>query len=136
MKPSINVVEWLDLPTLFDDRGALTAIEEFTTVPIEIKRIFYMHQVNADRGGHAHIDTDQVIIPIYGSFSVKIFDGVDEIVFDLVSATKGLFVPRLLFTDLYDFSKGAVCLVLANTQYNMSKSIRDINSYKGYINNL
>jgi len=134
MKPNIETVKWIDFHTINDERGALTAIEENKSIPIEIKRIFYMHQVISDRGGHAHIDTDQVIVAMSGTFSVKLFDGVNEQIFDFNTSTRGLYVPRLLFTDLYNFSEGAVCLVLANTHYDMSKSLRDIDSYMSHLN--
>jgi len=121
-----------------DSRGCLTSIEEIQDVPIEIKRIFYMHHVTEDRGGHAHIDTDQVIIPISGSFKVKLFDGKDTECFDMNDCTKALYVSRLTFTDLFDFSEDAVCLVLANTHYDMRKSLRSMDIYMNFMkdNNL
>lgn len=119
-----------------DDRGFLTSIEQNSTIPIDIKRIFYMHHVTQDRGGHAHIDTDQVIIPISGSFKVKVFDGKAEDIYILNDCTKGIFTPRLIFTDLYDFSPDAVCLVLANTHYDMKMSLRTKEDYINYIENL
>ena len=135
MNTNIETVHWIDFHTLNDERGALTAIEELKSIPIEIKRIFYMHQVNSDRGGHAHIDTDQIIIAISGFFSVKLFDGKNEKEYKFSTSTKGLYVPRLIFTTLYDFSPGSVCLVLANTNYDISKSLRDLDSYLFYLNN-
>lgn len=121
-----------------DSRGALTSVEELCDIPIDIKRIFYMHHVTEDRGGHAHIDTDQVVIPISGSFKIKIFDGKESKVFEMNDCTKGLYIPRLTFTDLYDFTPEAVCLVLANTHYDMGKSLRSMDAYMSYLkeNNL
>lgn len=125
----------LDFKTVFDPRGALTSIEEGCDIPINIKRIFFMHHVKEPRGGHAHIDTDQVIIPISGSFKVKLFDGHESKEFFMDDSTKGLYVPRLTFTDLYEFSGNAVCLVLANTHYDMSKSLRSLENYLSYLKN-
>jgi len=116
-----------------DDRGFLTSIEQNSTIPFDIKRIFYMHHITQDRGGHAHIDTDQVIIPISGSFKVKVFDGVNEDVYLLNDCTKGIYTPRLTFCDLYDFSSDGVCLVLANTHYNMNMSLRSKEEFLNYI---
>lgn len=128
----------IDLKTNKDPRGCLTSVEELQDVPIDIKRIFYMHHVTEDRGGHAHIDTDQIVIPISGTFKIKLFDGKESKVFDMVDCTKGLYIPRLTFTDLYDFSPDAVCLVLANTHYDMGKSLRSMDTYMNYLkeNNL
>jgi dTDP-4-dehydrorhamnose 3,5-epimerase-like enzyme len=131
---NLQSVYIIDLPSVFDPRGVLTSVEALKNIPIEIKRIFYMHHITKDRGGHAHIDTDQVIIPISGSFNVKVFDGNNEDIYLLDDCTKGLYTPRLTFVDLYDFSNDAVCMVLANTFYDMSKSLRNIDDYLDYIN--
>lgn len=136
MKPSIDNVKVIELPSHADGRGVLTSIEEAQSIPIEIKRIFYMHQIVSDRGGHAHIDTDQVIIPIYGSFTVETFDGQRTKAHALDDATKGLYTPRLTFLTLRGFSPGAVCLVLASTTYDMKKSLRDRQAYLDYLHQL
>lgn len=132
----VSTVFEINLKSNGDIRGFLTSIESKTDIPFEIKRIFYMHHVTLDRGGHAHIDTDQVIIPISGSFKVKVFDGKAEDIYILNDCTKGIFTPRLIFTDLYDFSPDAVCLVLANTHYDMKMSLRTKEDYINYIENL
>ena len=61
MKSGIADVRWIDLPAVTDGRGTLTAIEATQDIPFAIERIFYMHHISADRGGHAHRDTDQVL---------------------------------------------------------------------------
>ena len=122
-----------DINTVKDPRGCLSSLEETINIPIEIKRIFYMHHVVTDRGGHAHIDTDQVIIAMSGTFKIKLFDGIHTEEYLMDDCTKGLYVPRLIFTDLYDFSHEAVCLVLANTHYDMDKSLRNMHDYLEYI---
>jgi dTDP-4-dehydrorhamnose 3,5-epimerase-like enzyme len=121
---NVKTVYEIDLPSFGDQRGALTSIEQTKDIPIEIKRIFYMHHVTEDRGGHAHIDTDQIIIAIFGSFKLKVFDGLNEDTYVLNDCTKGIFTPRLIYCDLYDFSSNAVCLVLANTHYDIKMSLR------------
>lgn len=123
----------IDLRNIEDSRGCLTSIEEVFDIPMDIKRIFYMHNVTDHRGGHAHIDTDQVLIAISGSFKLKLFDGKDTELFEMNDCTKGVYVPRLTFTDMFDFTSDAVCLVLANTHYNMSKSLRSMNEYMSYL---
>ena len=136
MKPSIDNVRLIDLPSHADDRGVLTSIEEAESIPIEIKRIFYMHQIVSDRGGHAHIDTDQVIIPIHGGFEVQAFDGQRTRDFRLNDAAKGLYTPRLTFLSLRDFSAGAVCLVLASTKYDYHMSLRDRQAYLEHLHRM
>jgi len=130
---SVKSVYKISFPSNGDIRGVLTSIEDDISIPFEIKRIFYMHHVTQDRGGHAHMDTDQVIIPICGSMKVKVFDGLKEDVYLLDNCTEGLFTPRLTFCDLYDFSPDAVCLVLANTHYDIGKSLRSLVDFLEFI---
>lgn len=126
---TLDAVRWISLPSHQDTRGVLTSIEAMQDIPIDIKRIFYMHHVVADRGGHAHTDTDQVLIGMAGQFQVDLSDGQTSQTYLFNDPTRGLYVPRLIFTNLYNFSPGAVCLVLANTHYDMSKSIRSWEDY-------
>lgn len=135
MRNNIEGVRIINLPANCDDRGVLTSVESYDDIPIEILRIFYMHHIKGERGGHAHIETDQVLIPVYGSFDVTIYDGESTLIFKLDDANKGLFIPRLLFVEICNFSKGAVCLVLANTHYDIRKSLRNRQEFLKYINN-
>lgn len=132
-------VDYMDIKEIkfksnYDPRGCLTSVEgEGQDIPIDIRRIFYMHHVTADRGGHAHIDTDQVLIGISGSFRLKLFDGKETKEFLMNDCTKGVYIPRLTFTDMYDFTPDAVCLVLANTHYDMGRSLRSMDAYMSYL---
>lgn len=123
----------INFNTFLDSRGALTAIEGCCDIPFEIKRIFYMHHITDNRGGHAHIDTDQVLIPIQGSLRVKLFNGKEEMEYVMDDCTKGLYIPRLYFTDMYDFIPGTVCLVLSSTHYDMGRSLRSMEAYMAFL---
>ena len=116
-----------------DPRGCLTVVEGAQDIPFEIKRLFYMHHVTEDRGGHAHIDTDQVLIPIHGSLKVKLFNGKETEEYIMDDCTKGLYIPRLYFTDMYDFTPETVCLVLSSTHYDMGRSLRSMDAYMSYL---
>ena len=129
----LKKVTWINFGVNRDPRGNLIAIEGEQTIPFPIRRIFYMNKVIEDRGGHAHVDTDQVIIAIHGRFKVTLSDGNEKQVFDFNDPEKGLFVPKMIFTELFDFSFDAVCLVLANTHYDINKSIRTWHDYLKYI---
>lgn len=126
MKPNLDSVRWIDLPHQTDARGVLTAIEAVKDVPFEIRRLFYMYGTpeGIERGGHAHRDTQQVVIAIAGRFTLELSDGQDSRSFALDSPTRGLYMPPMIFVRLFDFSPGAVCLVAADTHYERSKSIR------------
>jgi len=128
-KSAIPGVRWVELPSRVDGRGVLTSVEEQIDVPFEIKRVFYMHHIITDRGGHAHADTDQVVIAAAGRFKMDLSDGTNTQTYVLDDPTRGVYTPRMVFIRLYDFSPGAVCLVLASTHYDISKSIRSWEDY-------
>jgi len=132
--PSVSDLKWISLPSVRDQRGILTSIESDLDIPFELKRIFYIHHVISDRGGHAHRDTDQVVTAISGSFQIELFDGVDKVCYKMDDPCKGLYIPRMIFIRLFDFNADAVCLVLASTRYDIKKSIRNIEEYISAIN--
>jgi len=88
-----------------------------------------MHHIIRDRGGHAHRDTDQVVIAASGSFTVELFDGKDYKLFDLNDPTQGLYIPRMIYITMTNFSSQSVCLVIANSFYDMSRSFRSKDDY-------
>ncbi len=133
VKHSLDQVHYIDLPSIDDERGVLTAIESGEDIPFSIQRLFYMHKIVRDRGGHAHIDTDQIVIPVAGSFQVCLFDGAERKSYTLDQATQGLYIPRMIFIELSDFEKNSVCLVLASDHYDITRSLRDRDSYLCYL---
>jgi dTDP-4-dehydrorhamnose 3,5-epimerase-like enzyme len=127
----ISDITWINLNSACDDRGCLTAIEAEQSIPFSVKRVFYMHDVvqGADRGGHAHRDTDQFAVAVHGSLKIIVSDGTESRLVVLDNPGWGVTLPRLTWTSLVDFSEGAVCLVLASTHYDRSKSIRTWSEY-------
>ena len=134
MKSGLDDIRWIDLPAVTDDRGTLTAVEGMVDIPFTINRIFYMHHVSAERGGHAHRDTDQVVIGISGRHVIEVRDATRSLRFMLDNPDRGLYLPRMTFTTLLDFSVDAVSLVLASTHYDRSRSIRTFPEYLAVLN--
>ena len=124
MKPSLDHVAVIPLNSIEDDRGMLTSIEGGQNIPMDIARVFYIHHVNSDRGGHAHMDTDQLAIAVHGSICFTLFDGLRQSSWTMDDPRRGLFIPRMIFLDRMEFSADAVCLVLANTHFDIRKSLR------------
>lgn len=126
--------KFLSLPTIFDERGKLTAIEGGQDVPFKIERIFYMHNIVSNRGGHAHIETNQIIIALHGNFDISIDNGKEKITISMNTPETGLYLPKLTFTDFSSISTDAVILVLADTHYDISKSLRTYEQFMKYLN--
>ena len=74
-------VQIIDLPQIQDSRGDLTFVEGGNHIPFYIARVYYLYNVpvDAERGGHAHRDLEQVVFALSGSFRMKIDDGEDQV---------------------------------------------------------
>jgi dTDP-4-dehydrorhamnose 3,5-epimerase-like enzyme len=125
----LDEVRWIGLQSNKDERGVLTAIEGGQHTPFDIQRVFLVHHAVTDRGGHAHRDTDQLIVAAAGSLLVEVSDGKEWRSFELTDADRGLYVPRMVFIQLRRFSAETVCMVLASTHYDIKRSIRTWDDY-------
>ena len=121
----------MDLPRIQDPRGNLTFIEGSSHVPFDISRVYYLYDVpgGETRGGHAHRQLQQLIIAASGSFRVVLDDGSRRESYFLNRSYYGLYIPRLVWRELEDFSSGSVCLVLASLHYDESDYYRDYGEF-------
>lgn len=116
---------------ILDHRGALTPIEAGKDVPFDIRRVYFIYDVShgAVRAGHSHKELQQVLIAISGSFKVHLDDGRTRQTFLLNRPNIGLYVPRMVWRDIDEFSGGAVCLSLASQHYEESDYYRDYDTF-------
>ena len=132
---SIENVEIISIPKIVDEegRGKLSVIEK-SIIPFEIKRVYYLYDVPSDafRGGHAHKNLSQFMIPLSGSFEVKIDDGHNNKKIMLNKPNQGLLIPSGIWREMDNFSAGSVCLVLASEVFDESDYFRDYNSFLEY----
>jgi hypothetical protein len=126
---SIAEVKWIDLPSVDDERGTLTAIEAGAQVPFEIRRVFYLHGVRAERGGHALRSTRHLLVPVAGRFCIELTDGNSTAKYSMNDPRRGLYVPPLTWIRLAEFSSDAVCLVLAETHFADVEYVRDWDAF-------
>lgn len=129
----LNEVRWIDLPSRQDARGVLTAIESGQDVPFEVKRVYLLHHVVADRGGHAHRDTTQLVVAVTGRCEMLLSDGSSSRSFVLEDSTRGLLLGPMLFIRLQRFTAETRVMVLANTHYDSTRSIRSWEEYMAAI---
>lgn len=124
---SVADCRMVDLPALGDARGGLVAVEGGQHVPFDIARIYYLYGLpdGAVRGEHAHKDLEQIYIAVHGSFDVVLEDGVDTSRVTLDRPERGLYLGRMIWRRLENFTPGAVCLVLASAHYDEADYYRD-----------
>jgi len=127
----------LNFNDLGDERGKLVVVEGGMDIPFEIKRVFYIYGSDDTviRGQHANLDSEFVLINVAGKSKVKISDGTKEEIVVLDKPMKGVYLPKMVWKEMYDFSPDSVLLVLANTHYNGKEYIRDYNDYLKLVKN-
>ena len=121
----------VDLPVVADPRGNLSFIEANRHIPFGIERVYYLYDVpsGSERGGHAHLALNQLLIAVAGSFDVRLHDGQREEVVTLNRPNRGLHIGPMLWREIENFSSGSVCLVLASTAYDEADYIRDFDQF-------
>lgn len=118
-----------------DNRGNLIAIEEDRDIPFKISRVYYMYdtKVEVRRGFHAHKSLEQILICVNGSCKVLLDDGKEKIEVLLEKPHEGLYVSSGIWREMFDFSDGAVLMVLASEIYDESDYIRNYEEFLAYI---
>ncbi len=126
----ISDTKLLQIPTIEDLRGNLAFVQN-DVLPFELKRIYYLFDVpsTAFRGGHSHINQEEILIALSGSFEVTLNDGKEKKSYLLNKPNIGLQIPTGIWRELENFSSGAVCLVLASDVFEESDYIRDYNEF-------
>lgn len=125
-------IKFFDLPIRGDEYGSLIAIEGNKDIPFEIKRAYYIFATKMDvrRGFHAHKELEQVAVCVAGSCKFHLDNGkeVTEVLLD--SSSKGLYIGKLIWHEMYDFSPNCVLMVLASHFYEEIDYIRDYSIFK------
>ena len=127
----------LEFPQKGDERGHLVIVEGMQDVPFEIKRILYIYgsDTSVVRGQHPNRRTEFVLINVAGQSKVKVLDGKgNEAVFSLNRPHTGIYLPTMVWKDMYDFSPDSVLLVLASEHYDPNEYIRDYELFVKEVN--
>jgi dTDP-4-dehydrorhamnose 3,5-epimerase-like enzyme len=127
-----ETVRIIDLPKITDRRGNLTFIEGNRHIPFQVRRVYYLYDVpaGAKRGGHAHKKLEQFVIAASGSFTVVVDDGRTRKDFFLNRPHYGLYIPRMVWRELENFSSGSICVVLASEEYDETDYFRSYKKFK------
>ena len=122
----------LKFADLGDERGKLVVVEGEQHIPFAIQRVFYIYGSDSEvvRGQHANRESEFVLINVGGTSKVRIDNGHSEAVIELNKPMMGLYIPTMVWKDMYDFSEDSILLVLASTHYNGKEYIRDYEEYK------
>lgn len=132
----MSLINVIDFKSLGDDRGELIAIENNKNIPFEIKRVYYVFNTkkNVARGFHAHRALKQLAICVSGSCNFIMDNGKVKESYKLDAPEKGLFIDKMQWHEMEDFSDDCVLLVLASDIYDESDYIRNYSDFIEMVN--
>ena len=121
----------VELPKYLDERGNLSFVQQFSQIPFEIKRVYWIYDVpgGESRGGHAYKENTEFIIAMSGSFDVLVDDGIVKDIYSLNRSYYGLYVPKGIWREMDNFSTNSLALILSSTEYSESDYVRDYQDF-------
>ena len=124
-------VRMLSFPEL--NNGGLIEIEGLRDIPFEIKRIFYIFgkgNVGTIRGKHSNRKSEFVLFNVKGRSKVKTIDeDRNEVVYELNEPNQAIYLPKMVWKEMYDFTEDSVLMVLTNEYYDVNEYIRDFDVF-------
>lgn len=122
----------IQFPKIIDSRGNISFVQNKDQIPFDINRVYWIYDVPGGevRGGHAYYKLEEIIISLSGSFDVVVDsgDGKKEII-SLNRSYKGLYIPKMMWRQLRNFSTNSVALILASRSYDKNDYIYDYNDF-------
>ena len=120
----------VDVPTFTDERGAISVMDK--ELPFQVKRVFWLHHIadGKDRGAHALLDNNEIIVAVHGSFVVDLDDTENKASILLDSPSKGLMIRPGIWFRTHSYKENGVSLILAEEEYARDKYTHDYEEYK------
>lgn len=113
----------IQIPTIKDERGTLTVIENI--LPFDIKRVFYIYDVGSKRGGHRHILNQMALISLNGSVEIYVQSSNKDFNFRLDSPDKVLILAPEDWHTMDNFTKGSILLVLNSHSWDKNDYVHE-----------
>ena len=131
MSSTLDICSIVTIPRFIDERGSLSAVEGPPVLPFKPKRFYFLYDLpaGARRGCHAHKTEQEVIVALAGSFKVRVTNGFETRQFQLNSPDRGLYLPALIWHEVFDISGDTVCAVFASEPYNPDDYLRAYEDY-------
>lgn len=124
-------MKMLKLPEL--SHGGYVEIEGCRDIPFEIKRVFYIFgkgNVGTVRGKHSNRKSEFVLFNVKGHSKVKTIDeNLNEVVYELNEPNEAVYLPKMVWKEMYDFSEDSVLMVLTNEYYDSEEYIRNFDEF-------
>ncbi len=126
---TINDCILVDVPTFTDERGAISVMDK--ELPFQVKRVFWLHHIveGKDRGAHALLDSNEIMVAVHGSFVVDLDDGANKTSVLLDSPSKGLIIKPGIWFATREYKQDGVSLIIANEEYSRDRYTYDYDEY-------
>ena len=113
----------IELPKILDKRGNLSFVEQFTHIPFEIKRTYWIYDVPGGeaRGGHAYKENQEFMI---------VDDGKEKRTYTLNRSYYGLYIPKGTWREMNNFSTNSLAVILSSTLFDEKDYVYDYEQYK------
>ena len=115
------------------NNGGFVEVEGLRDVPFEIKRVFYIFgkgNVGTVRGMHSNRKSEFVLFNVKGRSKVKTIDeDLNEVVYELNEPNQAIYLPKMVWKEMYDFTEDSVLMVLTNEYYDSTEYIRDFDEF-------
>lgn len=118
------------VPTFKDERGTLSAMDK--ELPFVVKRVFWLYQIanGKRRGGHALLNSTEIIVAVHGSFIVDLDDGQNKKSVLLDTPNKGLVLRPGVWFSTHSYKNDGVSLIIAEQEYARDKYTYDYDEFK------
>ena len=122
--------ELIDIPTFTDERGAISVMDK--ELPFQVRRVFWLHNIaeGKDRGAHALLDSNEIIVAVHGSFIVDLDDTKNKTSILLDNPNKGLIIRPGIWFRTHSYKDDGVSLILAEEEYARDKYTYDYEEFK------
>ena len=128
---TLDSVQLIQLPKFLDERGNLSFFENNNQISFSIKRTYWIYDVpgGEQRGGHAYKSLQEFIVALSGSFDVVLDDGKEKKKFSLNRSYCGLYIPKMIWRHLENFSTNALAIIVSDQLYGKEDYIYDYQEF-------
>jgi dTDP-4-dehydrorhamnose 3,5-epimerase-like enzyme len=111
--------------------GFLSSIQNETLIPFAIERIYWIYQTpdGEERGNHAHLRDEQVILCVSGRADVELIDNQNKRQHHVLDAAdRGLYVPKKYWKNI-KLSNDAILICISSTKFDQNDYIKDFDVF-------
>lgn len=126
-----NSPKIIDLPKILDKRGNLSFLQYPNQLPFLIERTYWLYDVPGGeiRGSHAFKEQQEFIIALSGSFDIVLNDGKIETKYSLNRSYYGLYIPKMYWRRLENFSTNSLALIVSDKNFSENDYVRNFDEF-------